>query len=76
MTLADIARRYGTWTLAGFAVCLVTWLLLAALRFPFVLIARLLGSAQVGIDARIAARLAAHHTTVTPASSSRRTHHV
>ncbi len=79
MTLADIARRYGTWSLAGFAICLVTWLILAALRCPFVLVARLLSAAQVGIDARIADRLAAHHdatATVTPASSSRRSHRV
>lgn len=78
MTLADIARRYGTWTLAGFAVCLVTWLLLAALRAPFSLVGRLLGAAQVGIDARIADRLAAHHTTTVsaPRSHSRRTRHV
>lgn len=74
MTLTDIARRFGTWTLAGFAICLVTWLILAALRAPFVLVARLLGAAQGGIDARIADRLAAHHAT--PASSSRRFTHV
>ena len=59
MTLADIARRYGTWSLAGFALCLVTWLILAALRFPFVLVVRLLGAAQQGIDARMADRLTA-----------------
>ena len=59
MTLADIAQQYGLWRLAGFAVCLVTWLLLAALRAPFVLVVRLLGAAQQGIDARMTDRLAA-----------------
>lgn len=58
MTLADIARRYGTWSLAGFALCLVTWLILAALRFPFALVVRLLGAAQQGIDARLTASAA------------------
>lgn len=59
MTIADVARRYGTWTLAGFAVCLVTWLILAALRAPFALVVRLLAAAQHGIDARMTDRLAA-----------------
>lgn len=72
MTLADIARRYGTWTLTGFAICLVTWLLLAALRAPFVLVARLLAAAQSGIDDRLADRL-----TDSPVSSfPRRSTHV
>lgn len=59
MTVADIARRYGTWSLAGFAVCLVTWLILAAIRAPFVLVVRLLAAAQQGIDARMTDRLTA-----------------
>lgn len=67
MTLADIARRYGTWTLAGFAVCLVTWLILAAIRAPFSLVVRLLSAAQQGIDARMTTRIAD-----APASSSTR----
>ncbi len=71
MTLTDIARRFGTWALAGFAVCLVTWLLLAALRCPFVFVARLLAAAQGGIDARLTTTLATPTDT-----SSRRTHHV
>jgi len=58
MTLADIAQQYGAWRLAGFAVCLVTWLLLAAIRAPFALVVRLLGAAQQGIDARMTARIA------------------
>ena len=59
MTLDDIARHYGTWSLAGFAVCLVTWLILAAIRAPFALVVRLLGAAQHGIDARMTDRLSA-----------------
>lgn len=67
MTLADIARRYGTWTLTGFAVCLVTWLILAAIRAPFAVVVRLLGAAQYGIDARMTTRIAD-----APAASSTR----
>ena len=59
MTLAEVARRYGTWTLTGFALCLVTWLLLAAIRAPFAFVVRLLGAAQQGIDARMTDRLTA-----------------
>lgn len=72
MTVDDIARRYGTWTLAGFAACLLTWLLLAAIRCPFVLVARVLAAAQHGIDARMTARIA----DAPAASSTRRSHHV
>lgn len=72
MTVADIARRYGTWTLAGFAACLLTWLLLAAIRCPFAFIARVLAAAQHGIDARMTARIA----DAPAASSTRRSTHV
>ncbi len=70
MTLADIAQQYGPWRLAGFAACLITWLVLALIRCPFVVVARLLAAAQGGIDARLTARLAAP-----TASSTRRNHH-
>lgn len=72
MTLADIAQQYGTWRLAGFAACLLTWLLLALLRCPFVLVARVLAAAQHGIDARMTARIA----DAPAASSTRRSRHV
>ncbi len=72
MTLADIAQQYGPWRLAGFAACLLTWLLLALLRAPFVFIARVLAAAQHGIDARMTARIA----DAPAASSARRSHHV
>lgn len=72
MTVDDIARRYGVWRLAGFAACLLTWLLLAALRAPFALVVRLLGAAQHGIDTRMTARIA----DAPAASSTRRSTHV
>ncbi len=57
MTVAEIVDRYGPWRIAALAVCLLTWLLLAALRTPFVVVARLLAAAQRGIDERVTDRL-------------------
>lgn len=63
MTVAEIVDRYGPWRIAALAVCLLTWLLLAALRTPFVVVARLLAAAQCGIDERITDRITTATTT-------------
>ena len=63
MTVAEIVDRYGPWRIAALAVCLLTWLLLAALRTPFVVVARLLAAAQRGIDERITDRITTATTT-------------
>ena len=67
MTLDELRRRYGVSLLVSIAACLCTWLLLALLRAPFVLVARVLAAACDGVDARMTDRI----TTAT--TSPRRT---
>lgn len=57
MTLDALARRYGVSLLVSVAACLCTWLLLALLRAPFSLIARVLAAACDGVDARMTDRI-------------------
>lgn len=63
MTLDDLRRRYGVSLLISITACLAAWLLLAALRCPFALVARVLAAAQDGVDARMTDRITTATTT-------------
>lgn len=57
MSTFDIVSEHGPWRLAGFVVAVAVFLLLHVARWPFVLIARVLWAAQVGLDHRITAAI-------------------
>ncbi|WP_344862370.1 hypothetical protein [Amycolatopsis ultiminotia] len=58
MTVSEIATRHGSWRLAGFALSVLLFLALGLIRWPLVVLARLLTWVQAGLDARITASFA------------------
>ncbi|GAA1986475.1 hypothetical protein [Amycolatopsis minnesotensis] len=55
MSVFEVAERHGPWRLAGFACAVLLFLALGLLRWPFLLVARILRGLQVGLDQRITA---------------------
>jgi hypothetical protein len=58
VSVFEIAKEHGSWRLAGFALAVLLFCLLALLRWPLLLAARLLLAVQAGLDARITASFA------------------
>jgi hypothetical protein len=53
MSVFDVLERHGPWRLAAFALSVLLFLALGLIRWPFVLLARILLGLQSGLDARI-----------------------
>ncbi|MEV6878635.1 hypothetical protein [Amycolatopsis sp. NPDC051128] len=58
MSVFEIAKEHGSWRLAGFALAVLLFCALSLLRWPLLLVARLLLAVQSGLDARITASFA------------------
>lgn len=55
MSVFEVVDQHGAWKVAAFVAALAAFLLLQALRSPFVVVARGLWLLQHGLNARIAA---------------------
>jgi hypothetical protein len=58
VSVFEIAKKHGSWRLAGFALAVLLFCALSLLQWPLLIAARLLLAVQSGLDARITASFA------------------